>query len=273
VRNISKVKNENNEVYDCNFWIGNNYLNNRLSVSEEKLKKYILYLKTEKIKPNIIISNFFSLFYDPIEGDSQIESIIKDDGELSGGLFFSNQFIFNKDEFEKYLIQKHGSGFKFIRLLPKTHKYSIEPWAFSFFYSILENYRFPVMINLEELDITGNKAIEWKILYEISNEFPELPIIVDGGNSKEMIFNNYFFQLFENSNNIFLETHNLLSFNQLEDIVGNFGSKKLVFGSYYPYYPYSLSLCRIRESRMSRGDKTNIISANAGKIFGNIKNK
>jgi hypothetical protein len=271
VGHISKVENENIEVYDCNFWIGNNYLNNRLSGAEEQLKEYIQYLKIGKTRPNIIISNFFSLFYDPIEGDSRVESIIKDEGELSGGLFFPDQFVLNKNGFEKYLIQKHGSGFKFLRLLPKTHKYSIEPWAFSFFYSILEDHHFPVMINLEELDITGNKTIEWKTLYEISNKFPELPIIIDGGNSKEMMFNNYFFQLFENSNNIFLETHNLLAFNQLEDIAESFGSEKLIFGSYYPYYPYSLSLCRIRESRMSRGDKINILSANAGKIFGNIK--
>ena len=265
------TKNENIQVYDCNFWIGNNYFNSQLSVTEEQLDKYIQCLKTDKIKPIIIISNFFSLFYESMEGDAQVERMIKDDGELGGSLFFPNQFVSNKNEFEEYLIQKYKSGFKFLRLLPRTHKYCIEPWAFSFFYSILENYRFPVMINLEELDITGNKAINWKILFEITNKFPELPIVIDGGNSKEMMFNNYFFQLLENSKNIFLETHNLLAFNQLEDITKNFGSNRLVFGSYYPYYPYSLSLCRIRESRMSGEDKANILSINMGGMFKNIK--
>ncbi len=267
---ISKVENENNEIFDCNFWIGNNHLNNRLSIGKEQLNKYIHYLKTEKIKPNIIISNFFSLFYEPIEGDSQLERMIKDNEELYGCLFFPNQFVSNKNEFEKYLIQKSKSGFKILKLLPKTHKYCIEPWAFSFFYSILENHHFPIMINLEELDITGNKAIKWKTIFEISKGFPELPIIIDGGNSKEMMFNNYFFQLLENSNNIFLETHNLLAFGQLEEISGSFGSGRLIMGSYYPYYPCSLSLGRIRESNMSGEDKTNILYANAAKIFGNI---
>ena len=265
------TKNENIQVYDCNFWIGNNYLNSQLSVAEEQLDKYIQCLKTDKIKPIIIISNFFSLFYESMEGDAQVERMIKDDGELGGSLFFPNQFVSNKNEFEEYLIQKYKSGFKFLRLLPRTHKYCIEPWAFSFFYSILENYRFPVMINLEELDITGNKAIEWKTIIDISNRFPELPIILDGGNSKEMIFNNYFFQLLENSKNIFLETHNLLAFNQIEDIAGRFGSGRFIFGSYYPYYPYSLSLGRIRESKMSLEDKANILYANAAKMFGDIK--
>jgi len=268
---ISKADNENNEIYDCNFWIGINHLNSRLSVGKEQLNEYIQYLKKEKIKPNIIISNFFSLFYEPTEGDSQLERMIKDNGELSGCLFFPNQFISNKNEFEKYLMQKYRSGFKFLRLLPRTHKYCIELWAFSYFFSILENYRFPVMIDLGELDITGNKAIEWKTLFEISNKFPELPIIIDGGNSKEMMFNNYFYQLLENSKNIYLETHNLLAFNQLEDIAGSFGSGRLIFGSFYPYYPYSLSFGRVRESRMSREDKTNTLSANAEKIFRDIK--
>jgi len=268
---FSKTKIKKIEIYDCNFWIGNNYLSNQLSVTEKHLNEYIQFLKKAKIKPTIVISNFFSLFYDPIEGDSQLERIIKNNAELGGNLFFSNQFLLYKNEFEKYLVKKYEAGFKFLRLLPKTHKYSIEPWAFSIFYSILENYRFPVMVNLEELDITGNKTIEWKTLFEISKKFPDLPIIIDGGNSKEMVFNNYFFQLLENSNNIYLETHNLLAFGQLEYIANSFGSGKLIFGSYYPYYPYSLSFGRIRESKMPMVDKANILYKNAVKIFGDIK--
>ncbi len=271
IENALKVENKNSEIYDCTFWIGNNYLNSQLSVTEKQLNEYIQFLKKAKIKPTIVISNFFSLFYDPLQGDSHIENIIKDNQELCGSLFFPTQFISNKKKFEEYLMQKCRYGFKFLRLLPKTHKYSIEPWAFSFFYSILENYRFPVMINLEEMDITGNKAIKWKTLFEISKKFPDLPIIIDGGNSKEMVFNNYFFQLLENSNNIYLETHNLLAFGQLEYITNSFGSGRLIFGSYYPYYPYSLSHGRIRESKMSLEDKANILYENAAKIFGDIK--
>ena len=134
MEHILMIENENYEIYDCNFWLGNNYLNSRLSVTEEQLKEYIQYLKTEKTSPVIIISNFFSLFYEAIEGDTQLEKMIKDNGDLGGSLFFPNQFISNKKEFEKYLIQKCRSGFKILRLLPKTHKYCIEPWAFSYFY-------------------------------------------------------------------------------------------------------------------------------------------
>ena len=94
MEHILMIENENYEIYDCNFWLGNNYLNSRLSVTEEQLKEYIQYLKTEKTSPVIIISNFFSLFYEAIEGDTHLENIIKDNGDLGGSLFFSKSIYF-----------------------------------------------------------------------------------------------------------------------------------------------------------------------------------
>ena len=259
------------EIYDCNAWFGVNYLNNELSVDNEDLGNYLNYLGKNVQNPKVLLSHYFSLFCDSVKGDYLLEEIVKKNKNLLGVLIFPNYFISREKDFEKYLIDKFQSGFKILRLYPKTHKYSIDIWAFEDIYSILNKFNFPVMINLEELDITGNKAIEWKTIYNISRKYPDLPLIIDGGNSKELMYNNYFFQLLGRSKNIYLETHNLLAFNQIEELSNKFSSSTLILGSYYPYYSYYLSFERIKYCRILEEEKLNILAGNIKKITENIK--
>jgi hypothetical protein len=266
-----KAANKGSEIFDCNCWFGINYLNDDLSVNHKDLGRYINFLTEDQKVPRIFLSHYFSLFYDPLKGDDLLGDILSKNQDLSGIMVFPNFFISNKKEFEKYLTDKYDSGFRILRLYPGTHKYSIDLWAFDHFYSILNSCSYPVMINLEELDITGNKAIDWSILYHISKKFQKIPIIIDGGNTKELMFNNYFFQLLENTDNIYLDTHNLLAFNQIEELSNRFGSKRLIFGSYFPYYPYHLALDRITNSRLIEEDRASILSGNIKKMIRNIK--
>ncbi len=263
--------NKLNGAFDCNCWFGTNYLDDNLSVSYEDIEKYIGFFIKKQKGSRIFLSHYFSLYYDPIKGDEMLADILRKSQDLSGTLIFPNYFISNREGFEKYLKGKYDSGFKIMRIYPGTHKYAIDPWAFDYFYSILNEYNFPVMINLEELDITGNKAIDWNILHSIAKKFQDMPIIIDGGNTKELMFNNYFFQLLGSTENIYLDTHNLLAFNQIEDISNKVDSNRLILGSYFPYYPYSLSLDRIKNARLPEKDINNILSGNIKKIIGNIK--
>jgi len=268
---VPEENNKLNGAFDCNCWFGTNYLDDNLSVSYEDIEKYIGFFIKKQKGSRIFLSHYFSLYYDPVKGDKMLADILRKSQDLSGTLIFPNYFISNSEGFEKYLKAKYVSGFRIMRIYPDTHKYAIDPWAFDYFYSILNEHNFPVMINLEELDITGNKAIDWNILHSIAKKFKDMPIIIDGGNTKELMFNNYFFQLLGSTENIYLDTHNLLAFNQIEDISNKVDSNRLILGSYFPYYPYSLSLDRIKNARLPEEDINNILSGNIKKIIGNIK--
>jgi predicted TIM-barrel fold metal-dependent hydrolase len=260
-----------NEIIDCNFWFGTNYLNQELSVDTGKINTYTGYLSTNTETPTIAVSSYFSLYIDPVEGDNILADLINSNQSLIGSMIFPNYFISREQDFDKYLKKKYNEKFKFCRLYPKTHKYMIHNCVFKKIYFFLSKYRFPIIINLDEIDVTGNKAINWQLISDISQQYPDIPVIIDGGNSKELMFNGYFYQLLENSENIYLETHNLLGFNQIEDLSEKFGSKKLIFGSYYPFYPGYLSYERIKYARISQDDKDNIASGNIKTILNNIK--
>ncbi len=258
------------KITDCSCFFGTNSISPGLSVSEANIAAYHEDLGTVSNSSTIILTNTLSVFYDPIEGDNRIAELIKSQSYIRGCLVFPNYFVGNEADFEKYLLGRFREGFRILRLYPKSHKYSIAIWAFNDIFKILKKYAIPVMVSLDELDITGNKAIDWDIIFNIAGENPRIPFILDGGNSKELMFTGYFYQLLKSAGNVFLESHNLLGFNQIEDIVKKTDSSRIILGSNYPVYPELLAAKRIMLSRLSIKEKNNILSGNLDRMFANI---
>jgi len=127
------------------------------------------------------------------------------------------------------------------------------------------------MISLDEIDITGNKNIEWEKILEIAGKYNNIPIIIDGGASKELMFNSFLFSLLKNSQNIYLNIHNLLAIDQIEDLTGISGADRLLFDSNFPYYETHLSVGRLINSSISKENKEKISNLNIQNIFKGIK--
>jgi predicted TIM-barrel fold metal-dependent hydrolase len=257
-------------ITDCNCFFGRNSMSPGLSISEENIIGYHEDLGTVSNNSTIILTNMLSVFYDPVEGDNRTAELIGRHSFTKGCLVFPNSFIGNEQDFEKYLAGRFKEGFRILRLYPRSHKYIIEPWAFKMVFKILEKFAFPVLISLDELDITGNKAVDWDIIYRIAGKYPRIPFILDGGNSKELMFTGYFYQLLDAAENVFLESHNLLGFNQVEDITNKLNPSRIVFGSNYPVYPELLAAKRLMFSRLNEEDRKNILSGNIDRIISNI---
>ena len=258
-------------VIDCNVWFGNDMFNNELNIQVNDLQAHASVLGKKVKEVMVFLTNFYSLKYDPIEGDLETENILRSgNGKFAGNLVFPGSFIYRKNSFEKYLKEKFKSGFKILRFFPKYHKYSIDCWACRYFFEVLNEHSFPVMINIEELDVTGNKEIRWETFYEIASNFKNIPLIIEGGNSKEMMFTGYLSQLMQECENIFLTAHNLLAFDQIEYICERFSSSRLLFDSYFPFYQESMVFGRIKDARVSSADKRKILGENLLKISKNI---
>jgi predicted TIM-barrel fold metal-dependent hydrolase len=260
-------------IIDCNCFFGCNNISPGLSVSEENIIAYHEDLRTVSNNSTIILTNTLSVFYDPVKGDDRIAELIVRHNFLKGCSVFPNYFIGNEQDFEKYLVGRFREGFRILRLYPKSHKYNIDPWAFKDIFKILEKFAVPILVSLDELDITGNKAIDWDVIYRIAMEYPRIPFIIDGGNSKELMFTGYFYQLLGAAGNVYLESHNLLGFNQIEDIVKKTDSSRIIFGSNYPVYPGLLAAKRVMFSRLSLEAKKNIIAGNIDSMISSINIK
>ncbi len=263
------------KFYDINFWIGENLFSERLTVNDNNLKEI---LKERKNRFNIIgtaVTHFISLFYYPKVGNDILSNLLptvnREISDVNGALIMEQDYFAYPGNFEEGLRKRYKQGFRLLRLFPKSHKYPFSRRCFSKFYEVLNYYNFPVMISLDEIDITGNKNIEWDKILEIAETYRNMPIIIDGDKSKELMYNSYLLALLKNSSNIYLNTHNLFAVNQIEDLSKIVSSKRLVFDSYFPYYSTNLSLERLLNSSLDVIDKENIASLNIKKIFRDIK--
>jgi len=263
------------KFYDINFWIGENYLSKKFSIPDTSLAKI---LEKRKDKFNIIgtlITHFISYFYNPRIGNDIVSGLLSNndimDFDLDGTMVMEQDYFYEPGSFEKGLLSRYDQGFRILRLFPRSHKYPFEIIGFGKFYEVLNHYSFPVMISLDEIDITGNKNIEWEKILEIAGKYKDIPIIIDGGASKELMYNSFLFSLLNNSQNIYLNTHNLLAMDQIEDLVNIGGPEKLLFDSYFPYYEPHISIGRLINSSISRENKEKISNLNIQNIFKEIK--
>ena len=266
--------NNNLEFYDSNFWIGENPLSKNLSVNDYNLVEILNERKNKYNIQGTVIFHFKSFFLDPRLGNDAVVKLLSSKGvetlDITGAMFMEKEYFTSPENFKDGIVKRFKKGFRIIAFFPKTHKYPFEANFCKKFYEILNYYNFPMMINLNEIDITGNKNIEWDKLLIIADKFTNMPIIIDGGLSKELMYTNYLSLLIKNSSNIYINTHNLFAMNQIEDLAEYVGADRLIFDTYFPYYDTYISTERLVNSELNNLEIKKIASQNIKKIFSKI---
>jgi len=174
--------------FETNYWIGENSIIKENTCENDE--SIAISLKKRKETYNInstVISHFSSILYSPRIGNDLIAKIMSKEisnYNLSGILTFEIEYFLTPADFEKHISKRYSKGFKLLRLSPKTHRYSIGTLNFKRFYEVLNYHKFPIIIGLGELDITGNKNIDWDIISIISSKFENILIIIDGQDLK-----------------------------------------------------------------------------------------
>lgn len=260
--------------FDTNYWVGEYSQTKENILSSNDLTKSLLERKKIYNILGTALSHFNSIFSPETGNDSISELLIKKDitsYDMYGVLTFEMNYLIHQESFKESLIKRYMQGFKIIRLCPKTQKYSIGISGFKKFYEVLNYYKFPVFVGLGELDITGNKDIEWDKIYRVADKFKNIPIIIDGQDLKLNFFNSYLIPLLEKCKNIYVNMHRLIGVNQIEILSEKIGSEKIIFDSYYPYMHTNLFTARLLNSFLNENEKKNIASLNIKKIFNDIQ--
>jgi hypothetical protein len=299
------------EFFDTNFWIGENNLSEKYTTNNNNAMKAIADRAEKYNITYTLVNHFNSLFCSPETGNNILADFLKQaNGLINNGpgrknladknnadikdnpnsadnsnnsenkpekfncfgvLFMEFDYFKGPGIFKSLLKKRYDEGFMCIRLLPKSHKYPFEATLLKHIYQVLDDCRFPVIISIDEMDITGDKYIEWMKILHVAGSFGNMPIIIDGGNSKELMFNSYIYLLIQNSSNIYFNTHNLFGLGQIENIASFGGSGRLIFDSYFPFYETFLSVDRILEADLPVKEKRYIASLNMKNIIDNIK--
>ncbi|MCL5071952.1 MAG: amidohydrolase [Actinobacteria bacterium] len=256
------------KFFDINFLIsGSLYSREEKESCAVRIKKII----EDNDISNLIITNKLALDYDWNIGNEELlnSSLCS----KINGLYYS--YILTPDvyftyDFNKYVNKAFEDGVRLFRFFPKHHLFYVNDYYMKRIFGLLSKKKFPVMLDLKELDITGNKYFDINVLEKILDENKEMPVILETS-LKQCMFNRYYFPLLEKFNNLYLEISGMILIDQIEGYVEKFGSKRLIFGTDYPDLATELSVNRILLSEMNESDKENIAFNNIDNILRGIE--
>ena len=237
--------------FDINFWIKG------IDLNKKSKNKDIDPFPNHKVE-SAIVTNYLSLAYHWEYGNNQL--INNTSLNNNKNTFFS--FLIIPDcyflyDFEKYMLDSFKKKVRLFRLFPKSHCFYIYDNYMKRIFEILDDYRFPVMLDLKQLDITDNKYFAINDIENILNNHKKLPFILECS-LKQLMFNNYFLPLLDKYQNLYLETSGLLAINQIENYVKRFSSKRLIHGTNFPFLEEVFSRDRILLSDLDDLSKDDI---------------
>ena len=263
------------DFFDVNHWLGGseNYLASSMYGTKEK-KDGIDNIR-ERLNDNdikkVILTSKLALSYDWNTGNDKLlaTGLSREIEGLYYGLVLNPDAYFIYD-FNKYLKNAFKDKVRLFRVFPKSQLFYLNDHYMKNIYRMFSETRFPVMVDLKQLDITGNKYFDIDVLEHVLDENKDMPLILET-TLKQCMFSRFYFPLLERFENLYLEASGLLLYDQIEHYVEKFGSKRLVFGTGYPNLPIDINTNRIIMADISESDKENIASGNLEKIIGGIE--
>ncbi len=261
--------------FDLNNWVDSKhyYLSSDLYEKKEKVRG-IDDIK-EKLGENdiakAVVTSKMAVDYDWDVGNKKLLKTCL--GEEIEGLHYG--FILTPDayytyDFSKYVKEAYKRKVRLFRVFPKRQLFYVNDYYMKKIYKVLAGYRFPVMIDLKQLDITGNKYFDIDALQKVLEENTDLPFILETS-LKQCMFSRFYFPLLERYKNLYIEVSGMLLYDQIEGYVEKFGSERLIFGTNHPNIPMGINTNRIIFAQISESDKQNIAFDNLDKIMKEIE--
>jgi predicted TIM-barrel fold metal-dependent hydrolase len=247
-------------LFDADCWTGTPAKSdfcvmNNLSETRQTMERY-------QVK-KAIISHTLSRDYDSLVGNRLLlEEIAENDFFWGAAVLVPSALP--KLDFPNYLKQLISHKIVMIRLFPKLHNFLLSEWYASNFLAALSEHKMPVMIE--------NSQISWDMVNTLCSNYPQLPVIIKGGERKLFYDNRIYYRLLEKYANFYLQMHNLINYLELDDIVKNFGAQRLLFGSCFPYLDPNAAIMLITHGDFSRDDKEMIAHKNLENLIEGIAN-
>lgn len=217
-----------------------------------------------------VLTNRLSISYDWKAGNNAILSFkgLKE----KENIFYS--FVLTPDayhefNFSDYLSNVYKNKVRLFRIFPKSHLFYLNDFYMRKIFNEMAEVNFPLMMDLKELDITGNKYFAIDDLKIMLKENKSLPLILETS-LKQCMFSRFYFPLLEEFENLYLEVSGMLLMDQIEHYVGKFGSERLIFGSNFPNTNPEVNTSRIESADIDKSSKENIAGKNISRLLGKI---
>jgi predicted TIM-barrel fold metal-dependent hydrolase len=148
---------------------------------------------------------------------------------------------------------------RLVRIFPRSHNWLLSPWCAGPWLDVLEELRMPVAV--------WHTEASWDEVAAVCQAHPRLPVIVEGPNRKLIYHSRVYYRLLEQFANFHLEIHNLVSYLGVDDIVRRFGSRQLIFGTFFPRQDPNVPMMLVTHGELRPADQENIAHANMERLM------
>ena len=206
-----------------------------------------------------IVTNKFSVSRDAVDGNAELAEMIKGKENMYGCMVVVPELGYEADKGEAYVQGLLDQGFVAARMFPKTYIHSMQEYTVGPILDTLEKLGVPLML--------WHTEATWDDMDRICTNHPNLNVIVEGHDRKLLYHARDYVGLMRKHKNFFVETHNLVLFNDIETINKYCGCDQLLYGSYFPYMTPYFSLYPVMQAVIPEEDIQKIIAGNAKRIF------
>jgi predicted TIM-barrel fold metal-dependent hydrolase len=255
------------EFFDINCWVSRKIIEK--SLTEGGSEDLFSLLSKNNIK-KAVLTNSLSLSYDWNIGNNDFSGF--DELKQRKNIYFGfvlTPDVYNQFVFFDYMKNAYKNNARIFKIFPKSHLFYLNDYYMRKIFEEMAGVNFPLMLDLKELDITGNKYFAIDDLKVLLSENKKLPVILETS-LKQCMFNRFYFPLMEEFENLYLEVSGMLLMDQIEHYVSKFGSERLIFGSNFPNTSFEVNTSRIESADIDEVSKENIAGKNISGLLEKI---
>jgi len=246
--------------FDLNCWW--NYTESRMFRTHSTFDRLIMELGTYDIR-KAVVTSYECLRSDPVKGNESLAENIKDHDDIYGSMVLVPDISIRGSDAGRYIDRKLEQGFVCARMFPKTLKHSMKDWLIKDILDHLERRKVPLIL--------WHNEVSWDFIEALANSRKKLPVIIEGNDVKLLYHTRNYIPLLMQNENIYIETHNLVLYSEIEYLAGRVCADKLIFGTYYPYNSPDATILTITSGRMDEEIKYRIAHINLERLISEIR--
>ena len=161
---------------------------------------------------------------------------------------------------EELLTQMKANDVSSVRLFPKTHGFSLKPYAMGKFMAAMAEHKIPVFMTYAE---SGTDDA----LYALLTDYPEVNFVISDVSYRE---ERKMFPILQQCKNIYLGTGNYVVHGGIKTMCRYFGAERLIFDTGLPVGSATSAVSLVCYAEISREEKELIAHGNLERLLSGV---
>ncbi len=246
-------------LFDVNCWLGKPFEATFTTVDGfEPVKKMLVRCGIRRA----VFSHTMCVRYDAEAGNRALVETLRQDESMVGAATLVPEMA-RSGAWDSVLRSLIADGIRLVRLFPRSHNFLLDDEYLGELFQTLQDLRVPVVL--------WHTEAAWQEIAEVCSRYRELTVIVEGTGRKLFYDNRTYYALLERFPNLHLETHNLTNYLGLDDLVRCFGSRRFLFGSYFPHEDPNSAVMLLTDGEFTDADRANIACRNLENLIAEVR--